>query len=95
ATVICLLVVAIAVIGVKVTIRFEGWVILVEYMIIASLAIWGLVTELTSHAKGITAPTWSWFTTSHSPGGSTRADRGGRHRHVPARRLGFAHLPGR
>jgi amino acid transporter len=71
ATVICLLVVAIAVIGVKVTIRFEGWVILVEYMIIASLAIWGLVTELTSHAKGITAPTWSWFTTSHSPGGST------------------------
>jgi amino acid transporter len=71
ATVICLLVVAIAVIGVKVTIRFEGWVILVEYMIIASLAIWGLETELTSHAAGITAPSWSWFTTSHSPGGST------------------------
>jgi amino acid transporter len=46
-------------------------VILVEYMIIASLAIWGLVTELTSHAAGITAPSWSWFTTSHSPGGST------------------------
>src|SRR5260370_2919549 len=50
ATVICLLVVAIAVICVKVTIRFEGWVILVEYMIIASLAIWGLGTELTSPA---------------------------------------------
>ncbi len=71
ATVVCLLVMAIAVIGVKVTIRFEGWVILVEYMIIASLAIWGLETELTSHAAGITAPSWSWFTTSHSPGGST------------------------
>jgi len=71
ATVICLLVVAIAVIGVKVTIRFEGWVILVEYMIIASLAIWGLETELTSHGHGITSPSWSWFTTSHSPGGST------------------------
>ena len=71
ATVICLLVVAIAVIGVKVTIRFEGWVILFEYMIIASLAAWGLVTELTSHAAGITHPSWSWFTTSHSPGGST------------------------
>ena len=71
ATLICLLVVAIAVIGVKVTIRFEGWVILVEYMIILSLAIWGLVTELTSHSPGITAPTWSWFTTSRSPGGST------------------------
>jgi amino acid transporter len=71
ATVICALVVAIAVIGVKVTIRFQGWVILVEYMIIASLAIWGLQTELTSHGPGITAPSWSWFTTSHSPGGST------------------------
>jgi amino acid transporter len=71
ATVICALVVAIAVIGVKVTIRFQGWVILVEYMIIASLAVWGLQTELTSHAPGITAPSWSWFTTSHSPGGST------------------------
>ena len=71
ATIVCALVVAIAVIGVKVTIRFEGWVILGEYMIIASLAIWGLVTELTSHAHGITAPTWLWFTTSHSPGGST------------------------
>jgi amino acid transporter len=71
ATVICLLVVAIAVIGVKVTIRFEGWVILVEYMIIGSLAGWGLETELTSHGHGITAPTWSWFTLSHSPGGST------------------------
>ncbi len=71
ATVICLLVVGIAVIGVKVTIRFEGWVILVEYMIIASLAIWGLETELTSHGHGITAPSWSWFTVSHSPGGST------------------------
>ena len=71
ATVICLLVVAIAIIGVKVTIRFEGWVILGEYMIIAALAIWGLETELTSHGSGITAPSWSWFTTSHSPGGST------------------------
>jgi amino acid transporter len=70
ATVICLLVVAIAIIGVKVTIRFEGWVILGEYMIIASLAIWGLVTELTSHAAGITAPTWSWFSSSHAHGGS-------------------------
>src|SRR6202167_5598827 len=71
ATVVCLIVVAIAVIGVKVTIRFEGWVVLVEYMIILSLAIWGLVTELTSHASGITAPSWSWFTTTHAPGGST------------------------
>src|SRR5580692_4983913 len=70
ATVVCLLVVAIAIIGVKVTIRFEGWVVLVEYMIIASLAIWGLVTELTSHAAGITAPTWSWFSSSHAHGGS-------------------------
>ena len=71
ATIICALVVAIAVLGVRLTIRFEGWVILVEYMIIASLAIWGLETELTSHGHGITAPSWSWFTTSHSPGGST------------------------
>ena len=71
ATIICLLVVAIAVIGVKVTIRFEGWVILVEYMIIASLAIWGLTTELTTHGGGVTAPSWSWFSLSHSPGGST------------------------
>jgi amino acid transporter/Xaa-Pro aminopeptidase len=71
ATIVCLLVVAIAVLGVRLTIRFEGWVILVEYMIIASLAIWGLETELTSHGHGITAPAWSWFTVSHSPGGST------------------------
>jgi amino acid transporter len=71
ATIICLLVVAIAVLGVRLTIRFEGWVILVEYMIIASLAIWGLETELTSHGGGITAPSWSWFSWSHSPGGST------------------------
>jgi amino acid transporter len=71
ATVICLLVVAIAVIGVKVTIRFQGWIVLGEYAIILVLAIWGLVHELTSHAAGITAPSWSWFTTSHSPGGST------------------------
>src|SRR3984885_3167680 len=70
APVVCLLVVAIAVIGVKVTIRFEGWVVLVEYMIILSLALWGLVTELTSHAAGITAPTWAWFTLSHAPGRS-------------------------
>ena len=26
---------------------------------------------LASHSPGITAPTWSWFTTSRSPGGST------------------------
>jgi amino acid transporter len=71
ATVICLLVVAIAIIGVKVTIRFEGWVILGEYLIIATLAIWGLTKELTSHAAGITHPSWSWFSTSHAPGGST------------------------
>jgi len=71
ATIICLLVVAIAVIGVKVTIRFQGWIVLCEYAIILVLAIWGLVHELTSHAAGITAPSWSWFTTSHSPGGST------------------------
>lgn len=70
AMVICLLVVAIAVIGVEVTIRFEGWVILVEYMIILALALWALVTELTSHAPGITAPSWSWFSVSHAPGGS-------------------------
>jgi amino acid transporter len=36
ATVICLLVAAIAVLGVKLTIRFEGWAILVEYMIICT-----------------------------------------------------------
>ena len=71
ATIICLLVVAIAVIGVKVTIRFEGWVILGEFLIIGTLAIWGLTKELSSHAAGITHPSWSWFTTSHSPGGST------------------------
>jgi len=40
-------------------------------VIILILAIWGLQTELTSHAPGIMAPSWSWFTTSHSPGGST------------------------
>jgi amino acid transporter len=71
ATVICLLVVAIAVVGVKVTIRFEGWVILGEYLIIGVLAVWGLVHELTSHASGVTHPSWSWFTTSHAPSGST------------------------
>ncbi|MBV9383552.1 MAG: APC family permease [Streptosporangiaceae bacterium] len=71
ATVICLLVVAIAVVGVKVTIRFEGWVVAVEYLIIGVLAVWGLVHELTSHAPGVTRPSWSWFTTSHAPGGST------------------------
>jgi amino acid transporter len=71
ATVICLLVVAIAVVGVKVTIRFEGWVVLCEYLIIGTLAVWGLTKELTSHAAGITHPSWSWFTTSHAPGGST------------------------
>ena len=71
ATIICLLVVAIAVIGVKVTIRFEGWVILGEYLIIGTLAEVGPDKELSSHAAGITHPSWSWFTTSHSPGGST------------------------
>src|SRR5487761_113217 len=71
ATVICLLVVAIAVVGVKVTIRFEGWVILVEYLIIGVLAVWGLVHEITSHAAGVTHPSWGWFTSSHAPGGST------------------------
>ena len=35
------------------------------------LAVWGLVHELTSHAAGVTAPSWSWFSTSHAPGGST------------------------
>jgi amino acid transporter len=71
ATVICLLVVAIAVIGVKVTIRFEGWVIAGEYLIIGTLAVWGLVHEISSHAAGVTHPSWSWFTTTHAPGGST------------------------
>ena len=71
ATVICLLVVAIAIIGVKVTIRFEGWVVLGEYLITGTLAIWVLTKELSSHAAGIAHPSWSWFTTSHSPGGST------------------------
>jgi amino acid transporter len=71
ATVVCLLVVAIAVVGVRVTIRFEGWVVLCEYLIIGTLAIWGLTKELSSHAAGITHPSWSWFTTSHAPGGST------------------------
>jgi amino acid transporter len=71
ATVICAAVVAIAVIGVKTTIRFQGWIVAGEYAIILVLAIWGLTRELTSHAAGITAPSWSWFTTSHSPGGST------------------------
>src|SRR5579859_2800985 len=50
ATIVCLLVVAIAVVGVKMTIRFQGWVILGEYLIIGVLAIWGLVHELSSHA---------------------------------------------
>jgi amino acid transporter len=40
-------------------------------MIIASLAAWGLETELTSHGAGITAPSWGWFSTAHAPGGST------------------------
>jgi amino acid transporter len=71
ATVICLLVVAIAVVGVKVTIRFEGWVVLGEYMIIGVLAVWGLVHEISSHAAGVTHPSWGWFTSSHAPGGST------------------------
>jgi amino acid transporter len=71
ATVVTLLVVTIAVIGVRATIRFQGWIVLGEYIIIGSLAIWGLVTELTSHAAGITHPSWSWFTTSHAPGGLT------------------------
>ena len=71
ATIICLLVMGIAVIGVKVTIRFQGWIILGEYLIIGVLAVWGLVHELSSHAAGVTAPTWSWFSTSHAPGGST------------------------
>src|SRR3984893_9218607 len=62
--------------GVKLTIRFEGWVTLIEYMIILSLAIWGLQTELTSHGAGITAPSWSWFTTSHAPGGATGLSAG-------------------
>jgi amino acid transporter len=71
ATVICLAVVAIAVIGVKVTIRFQGWIVAGEYAIIMVLAIWGLAHELSSHAAGVTAPSWSWFSTAHSPGGST------------------------
>ena len=71
ATVICLLVMAIAVIGVRVTIRFQGWIVLGEYLIIGVLAVWGLVHELSSHAAGVTAPTWLWFNTSHAPGGST------------------------
>src|SRR5580692_10257623 len=71
ATVICLLVMAIAVIGVKVTIRFQGWIVLGEYLIIGVLAVWGLVHELSSHAAGVTAPSWSWFAASHAPGGST------------------------
>jgi amino acid transporter len=71
ATVICLAVVAIAVIGVKATIRFQGWIVVGEYAIILVLAIWGLSHELSSHAAGITAPSWSWFSTSHAPGGST------------------------
>jgi amino acid transporter len=71
ATVICLLVVTIAVLGVRLTIRFEGWVILVEYLIILALAIWGLVTEVGSHGPGVTSPSWSWFSASHAPGGST------------------------
>jgi amino acid transporter len=62
---------AIAVIGVKVTIRFQGWIVLGEYLIIGVLAVWGLVHELSSHAAGVTAPSWSWFSTSHAPGGST------------------------
>ena len=69
AAVICMLVVGIAVVGVKVTIRFEGWVVLVEYLIIGVLAIWGLVHEITSHAAGISHPTFAWFTTSHAPSG--------------------------
>jgi amino acid transporter len=65
ATVICLLVVAIAIVGVKVTIRFEGWVVLGEYLVIGVLAVWGLVHELSSHGTGVTHPSWSWLTGSH------------------------------
>ncbi len=67
ATALCLVVVGIAIIGVKVTIRFEGWVVLGEYIIIGTLAIWGLTSEL-SHHHG---PSWSWFSVSHAPSGST------------------------
>jgi amino acid transporter len=65
ATIICLLVVGIAIVGVKVTIRFEGWVVLAEYLIIGVLAIWGLVHEISSHGAGVTGPSWSWLTGSH------------------------------
>ncbi|HEY5393976.1 MAG TPA: hypothetical protein VIL16_01125 [Trebonia sp.] len=71
ATIVCLLVMAIAVVGVKVTIRFQGWIVLGEYLIIGVLAVWGLVHELSSHAAGVTGPSWSWFSSSHAPGGST------------------------
>lgn len=69
ATVICLLVVGIAVVGVKVTVRFEGWIVLLEYLIIGVLAIWGLAHEIGSHAAGVSHPSFSWFTTSHAPSG--------------------------
>jgi amino acid transporter len=71
AVVVCAIVVTIAVLGVRATIRFQGWIVLGEYVIIGTLAIWGLVTELTSHAVGITAPSWSWFSSIHSVGGTT------------------------
>lgn len=69
ATVICLLVVGIAVVGVKVTVRFEGWIVLLEYLIIGVLAIWGLAHEIGSHAAGVSHPSFSWFTASHAPSG--------------------------
>jgi amino acid transporter len=67
ATALCLIVVGIAIIGVKVTIRFEGWVVLGEYIIIGTLAIWGLSTEISNHH----GPSLAWFSVSHAPGGST------------------------
>ena len=71
AVLVCAIVAAIAVRGVRATVKFQGWIVLCEYVIIGSLAVWGLITELTSHAAGITHPTWAWFTSTSAPGGFT------------------------
>ena len=96
ATIICLLVMAIAVIGVKVTIRFEGWIVLGEYLIIGVAGGLGpgARAELARGGRH-RADAGRGSAPRTLPGGSTGLIAGRGHRHLPARRLGRADLPGR